>query len=83
VASKVKRILEAMNADPEDFRKRYLEDTTRIGKAAKPPKASEIAAVSEFQKTGDIKALVKALKVKNRSTAHAAVVRVLTWQAKQ
>ncbi len=81
-ASKVERILSDMKVDVAAFKKRYEEDTSRGGRL-RTPTPKQIAAVEQFQKTGDLEKLKAALNTKNLQTAYAAVARVTGWKAKQ
>ena len=81
-ASKVERILIEMEVDVAAFKKRYEENTSRGG-GMRTPTPEQIAAVEQFQKTGDMEKLKAALNTKNQQTANAAVARVTGWQSKQ
>jgi len=72
---KVLRIVAAMGADPEDFKARY-----GMGGRARVASDEMVAAVIEWRKTKDWKALMLALGTTNRQTASSAISRVLEME---
>ena len=79
--NKVLRVLNTMEVDVEAFKEAYEGDTTRAG-GLRPPTPEQIAAVEQFQKTGDLQALKLALETASSQSAFGAVARVVAFKAK-
>jgi hypothetical protein len=75
--SKVTRILDSMGVDTAKFLKLYAADSSRTPRGSRPPSAAQIAAVKQWMKDRDFRALKKALKVESTTTVDAVIRRVL------
>ena len=76
-ASKVKRILEAMDVNPAQFQKKYEGDTSRGPTGPRELTEKQLSAIKAFQKSGDVEALMKGTGKKSKQSAFNLVAAAL------